>query len=203
MRTLLVIALLFTALPVAAGGRNIPVPSGNQNPYGAGAFNSNFRPAGSVPAHTPDWRALTPSWRGGFVSYPNARHVQGFVPTYPAYSYPMAYPPYGSTYYGFQPTEPEPEQAPPPQSPPQVIVFPAPQQPAPAPEPAPPPQIVVVQVPVPTPVPAPEVVAPPKPEPVKPSGPPKEVFRWTDNDGVVHYSTLVPSGVRAEKVGPK
>jgi hypothetical protein len=181
----------------------IPNPSGNQNPYGAGAFNTNYRPAGSTPAHTPNWRTLTPSWRGGYLTYPYGNRYYGPAYAAPYAYYPGYYPPYGSTYYGFQPTEQEQEAAPPPQSPPQVVVFQQPAAPAPAPEPAPAPQIVVVQVPVPVPTPPPETVAPPKPEPAKPSGPPKEVFRWTDNDGVVHYSTQVPAGVKADKVGPK
>jgi hypothetical protein len=204
MRAFVAIAFFSIALPAAAGGRIIPNPSGNQNPYGAGAFNSNFRPAGSTPAHTPDWRVFQPSWRGGFLTYPNApaRIVVPAVPVVPyGYGY---YPPYGSTYYGFQPTEQEQEAAQQPQAPPQVIVFQGPSaQPAPAPMPAPAPQVVVVQVPVPVPAPPPEPVVQARPEPAKPSGPPKEVFRWTDNDGVVHYSTQVPAGVKADKVGPK
>ena len=57
-----------------------------------------------MPAHTPDWRALQPSWRGGFLSYPNARYAP--VTPYPYY-YPSYYP-YGSSYYGFKQAEPEP-----------------------------------------------------------------------------------------------
>jgi hypothetical protein len=201
MRVLIVSAFFCCSLPALAGGHEA-------FGWGAGAFNSSYRPAGSTPAHTPDWRALTPSWRGGFVTYPSARH---FGPAYGApYSYyypayaPSYYPPYGSTYYGFQPTEPEPAPEPQLQTPPQVIVFEHREPSAPAPEPSPAPQVIVVQVPVPVPAPAPAAPAPlPAPEPQKPAGPAHDVFHWVDADGVHHYSTQVPAGVKAEKVGPK
>jgi hypothetical protein len=187
---------LFVAVSASAGGRNANYP------WGAGAFNTNYRPAGSIPAHTPDWRVFQPSWRGGFLSFPNARRATPVVVS-PYTYFPSYYPPYGSPYYGFQPTEPEPQPEPAPPSPPQVIVFPAPQQPAPEPAPAPQPQVVVVQVPVPTPPPEPvQAPAPVAAPPVKPS-PPREVFHWVDADGVHHYSTHVPAGVKADKVGPK
>ena len=78
----------------------IPNPSGNQNPYGAGAFNTNYRPAGSTPAHTPNWRALTPSWRGGFLTYPYANRYYGPAYAQPYAYYPGYYPPYGGYGYG-------------------------------------------------------------------------------------------------------
>lgn len=190
--------VLLVAVTATAGGRN------PNYPWGAGAFNSNYRPAGSVPAHTPDWRALQPSWRGGYLSYPNARHA---VPYAPATVVPFTYyyPPYGSPYYGFQPAEPEPQPEAPPPSPPQVIVFekPSPPQPAPEPAPAPQPQIVVVQVPVPAPAPEPAPAPAPVAAPPSKPTPPREVYHWVDSDGVQHYSTQVPPGVKAEKVGPR
>ena len=94
--------------------------------------------------------------------------------------------------------------APPPAPPPPQIIY-VEREPAPLPPPAPPPppapQVVVVHVaPEPAPAPAPvAVVAVPPPGPRVP-GP--DVFSWTDDDGVVHYSTRVPPDAkkRAKKL---
>jgi hypothetical protein len=92
--------------------------------------------------------------------------------------------------------------APPPAAP-MVVVFeapPPPPPPEPEPEPAPaPPQVVVVHV-------APEPVAPPPLPPpavtVVSTTPGPDVYSWTDDDGVVHYSTRVPADAkkRAKKL---
>jgi hypothetical protein len=77
-------------------------------------------------------------------------------------------------------------------------------------EPAPPPQVIVVPQPAPVIVevpaaPAPAPVAPPPPPPapvaVAPAGPRTpgpDVFAWTDEDGVVNYSTRAPTGGQAK-----
>ncbi len=102
-------------------------------------------------------------------------------------SYPVVVPYY---YYWTAPP------APPAPPPPQIIYIE--REPAPPP---PPPQIVVVQLPAPVeaPVPAP-VVAAPAPvvpaAPLPPREPGPDVFAWTDEDGVVNYSTRVPADAR-------
>lgn len=88
---------------------------------------------------------------------------------------------------------------PPPPEPPQVIVIEREVAPPVASPPPPPPQVVVVQV-------APEPLAPPPPPvtivPVAPAVPGPDVYSWTDDDGVVHYSTRVPADAkkRAKKL---
>jgi hypothetical protein len=201
MRAFVAMLFLLGAFDAAAQRR-----PDNNNPWGAGAFNSNYRPAGSSFSYAPSWRALEPTWRGGYLHTRGQRAVTPYVAPYAyspyGYGYGYGYPAYGSTYYGFQPSQPEAEPEPAP-APPPVVVFERPQAPAPAPaQETPAPQVIIVQVPVPAPAPAP-VAAPVAPEPPQPKGPPREVYRWTDGDGVVHYSTLVPAGVKAEKVGPK
>lgn len=107
-------------------------------------------------------------------------------------------------YYGWVPVIQAPPPAPPP---PQVIYIerePAPVVEAPPPPPPQPPQIVVVHVapePAPAPVPVPTVAVVPVPAP-GPKVPGPDVFSWTDDDGVVHYSTRVPADAkkRAKKV---
>ena len=120
------------------------------------------------------------NWRVG-----NARQTRAFVPYYPAQSYG----------YWIVYTPPAP---PPPQviyvereviheQPPQVVVVQLP-PPPPVEPPAP------VAVPEPVPVPAPAPVAPAAPLPPRVPGP--DVFQWTDEDGVVNYSTRVPPDAR-------
>ena len=95
-----------------------------------------------------------------------------------------------------------------------------PVQPPPAPEPepivierevvrevpAPAPQVIIVErepapVPQAAPAPPPPPVEPAKPLPPQTPGP--DVYTWTDDDGVVHFSTRVPASAkaRATKVG--
>lgn len=115
--------------------------------------------------------------------------------------------PYGMRaypYWGWVPVVQTPPPAPPP---PQIIYIerePAPVVEAPPPPPPPPPQVVVVHVapePTPAPAPAPAVAVVPV-TPPGPKVPGPDVFSWTDDDGVVHYSTRVPADAkkRAKKV---
>ncbi len=89
--------------------------------------------------------------------------------------------------------EPVVEQAPAPPQQPVVIVL---QDARPAPAPAPEPVVVPVPVPTPAPVAAPAAVA--APEPAKPQTPGPDVYVWTDDEGTMHYSTLVPPEYRAK-----
>jgi len=81
------------------------------------------------------------------------------------------------------------------EQPPQVVVVqlpPAPVAPPEPPAPAPPPPPAPVAAPV----------APSAPLPPRVPGP--DVFSWTDDDGVVNYSTRVPAEARkrAKKLAP-
>src|SRR5437016_3909584 len=116
MRVSVVIAVCLS-LPAVAGGHRASL-------WGAGAFNSNYQPPGAVAAHTPDWRAYPPSWRGAVTS-PNARHAAPVMPIVPYYV--PSYYPYGSPYYGFQPTQPEPAPPEPARAPAPVVIFEHPQ----------------------------------------------------------------------------
>ncbi len=117
-------------------------------------------------------------WRVG-----NNRETHAVVPYYPVnpYGYWVVYTP------------------PAPPTPPQVIYVE--REPAPPP---PPPQVVVVQLPPVAPVPEPLPVPAPLPVPIvatpaaplPPRGPGPDVFQWTDEDGVVNYSTRVPADAR-------
>ncbi len=104
---------------------------------------------------------------------------------YPVYQQPLAPPP---------PVVIEREvirEVPAPAPAPQIIII---EQPAPAP---------VVEAPAPPPTPAPAPVAEAPKPPLGPRVPGPDVFTWLDQDGVTHYSTRVPSSVkaRAKKVG--
>ncbi len=105
--------------------------------------------------------------------------------------YPVVVPYY---YYWVPPPEPPP---------PQVIYIEREPAPPPEPPPPPPPQVIVVQVAAPAPPPAPEPVPVPVPAPapvvavpLPPREPGPDVFQWTDEDGVVNYSTRVPADAR-------
>ncbi len=121
------------------------------------------------------------NWRVG-----NEHQTRAYVPSYPVQPswYWVVYTP------------------PPPPPPPQVIYVererePVPEQPM---------KVVVVQlppveapVPIAAPTPAPVVPVPVAPAPVAPllpRVPGPDVFQWTDDEGVVNYSTRVPANAR-------
>lgn len=124
------------------------------------------------------------NWRVG-----NQRQTRAYVPYYPTQPYYY--------YWVYSP--------PPPAPPPQVIYIEREREPEREPAPAPPPQVVVVQLPPVEPAPAPAPVAEPvvaapvvaaPVAPLPPRVPGPDVFQWTDEDGVVNYSTRVPADAR-------
>ncbi|MBK7857715.1 MAG: DUF4124 domain-containing protein [Archangiaceae bacterium] len=181
---LVIAAVLSVSVPALASDHFI---------WGAGAFNSNYRPPGYTPQRTPSW---------GPTVFPGRHRQPVIAPVVPVVPYYVPVYPYGSTYYGFQPTEHDVQPAPAP-PPAQVVVFeksePAP-PPAPAPEPEP--RVIIVQVPMPAPAAPVAAAAPPAPAApaVEDKTPPKDVYHWVDEDGVHHYSTTAPRGVKADKV---
>ncbi len=178
------IALLVVAGAAVAGGRHRGGSAGPQYRFGPYTWSNHF-----------DGRASWAGQRPRVIPY--------------AYVNPYAYAlPYWGWYTAPYTLNELPAVNQPPPEPPQpaeretptVVVFQAP-APAPAPEPAPAPQVVVVQ-----PAPAPAPVAAPAPAAVaeapKPQTPGPDVYLWTDADGTVHYSTLVPDDAkgRAKKL---
>jgi hypothetical protein len=108
--------------------------------------------------------------------------------------------------YQFWYTIPETPPAPPPPPPqPQVVYIEREREPAPQP------QVIVIETPAPqvvveAPAPAPVVAAPAPvaapPAPIGPRTPGPDVFQWTDDDGVVHYSTRQPANGKGKKLAP-
>lgn len=131
---------------------------------------------------------LGPSWLG-YDSRPPRRHV----------IVPVVYPTY---WYWFPVQQPEPAPPPPPAAP-QVIIFERAAREEPAPPAPPPPQVIYIEQPAaPAPVAAPAPAVLPEPvKPLPPRTPGPDVYTWTDDDGVVHYTTRAPAPqVRAKKL---
>ncbi|MBL8952393.1 MAG: DUF4124 domain-containing protein [Myxococcaceae bacterium] len=147
---------------------------------------------------------LGPAW-GHAGNFPPGRAIP-LVPTtnYTGAGYGYNYGPVMPVVYPVYWYQQAPQPPPPPQ--PQVIIEREViiERPAPAPAPTPP-QVIVIEQPAPVAVaPAPPAPAPPPPEPPKPLAPRTpgpDVYSWTDDDGVVHYSTRAPApAVKAKKL---